>query len=196
MRGVLALSPTLFLALATSFGCAASGDRALTAYGGRYADASLPEDILVLQPVTWESSELAALAYTEVLQRIHDERAQWEWEAQVAKHFGAQTHWEFNALFALRWNRYPWDEYVRTSFAVGDGISYATEVPPLEARGHADTGSTRVLNYILLEFALGLPSQPSWDLVMRIHHRSGIFGLIDGVDGGSNVIAVGLKYAF
>ena len=55
-----------------------------------------------------------------------------EAEGQIVKHWGIQDHFEFNALFILRWLSFPWDEYLDTSFAVGDGISYATKYPEIE----------------------------------------------------------------
>ncbi|MEO0650736.1 MAG: hypothetical protein AAFZ65_08660, partial [Planctomycetota bacterium] len=74
--------------------------------------------------------------------------------------------------------------------------SFATEVPPLEEQSQGNDGATQLLNYLLLEATVGVPSVPNWDFVFRIHHRSGIFGLFDGVSGGSNVLALGVKYTF
>lgn len=110
-----------------------------------------------------------------------------------------QNHWEFNALFTVRWLKFPWDKYIDTSFAVGEGVSYATSVPAVERDLHGevvglDTKTSEWLNYLMFEATFGLPSYPSWDLIFRIHHRSGVFGLYNGVDGGSNTIAVGLRY--
>lgn len=170
--------------------------RALTGYVGRYTDASLPDEIAVGQPIHWESSELLALAYSQRFHQFADSGGQWEWEAQVAKHNGAQSHLEFNGLVVLRWQRFPWERHLRTSVAIGEGVSWASEVPPLEEALHPDGDASQLLNYLLLELGLGLPKVPDWDLVFRIHHRSGIFGTFDGVDGGSNVIATGLKWRF
>jgi hypothetical protein len=177
-------------------GCAAPGQRALTAYVGAYSDNSLPEEILPLRVIQMEHSRLATLAYAETLHSFWQDHGRWEWEVQGVKHWGFQSHWEFNALVALRWRSFPWNELVRTSFAIGNGLSWATEVPALELASHTNEGATQLLNYLLLEWTLGLPSLLEWDLVLRIHHRSGIYGLFDGVNGGSNVLALGLKYRF
>lgn len=182
-------------ALALSALASCQGDkRALTLYAGRYTDASLPNDIALLRPVHFESSELAALAYAQRFHRFAGEGGQWEWEGQVAKHTGDQDHLELNALVVLRWQRFPWSENLRTSVALGEGLSWASEVPALEESLHTDGDAAQLLNYLLIEAAAGLPSMPDWDLVFRIHHRSGIFGVFDGVDGGSNVLAVGVKW--
>jgi len=117
-----------------------------------------------------------------------------ELEGQVAKHFGDQDHWEFNGLVVARWLPFPWDHVIDTSLAVGEGLSYATETPEVEARRHDET--SKLLDYLMFEIAFSLPSLPEWSLITRIHHRSGAFGLFDGVHGASNAWGVGLRYAF
>ena len=177
------------------FGCAAKGDRAITVYGGRYFDNSLPDEILQFRPLDPLDSYLATVAYSEVLSRR--DRYRWEAEGQVAQHFGDQDHLEINGLFIFRWLAFPWNEYVRTGFAIGDGLSYALETPKLEEETHLDEGGTnQLLNYFLLELTLAAPSWKRWSIIGRVHHRSGIFGLFDGVDGGSNILALGLRYEF
>ncbi len=176
--------------------CAAPGQRALTGYVGAYTDNSLPEEILPLRKIQLEDSNLVALAYAEPFHSFWDDHGRWEWEVQGVKHWGQQTHWELNALIALRWRSFPWNELVPTTFAVGDGLSWASEVPDLELASHTNEGATQLLNYLLLEWTFGLPSVPNWDLSLRVHHRSGIYGLFDGVNGGSNVLALGLRYGF
>lgn len=118
----------------------------------------------------------------------------WEVEGQLVKHFDLQDHWETNALVVARWHPFPWDRYLDTSFAIGEGISYATSVPDVElARGQ---DSARLLNYILVELTLALPMYPDWQLVTLMHHRSGAFGFYSGVVGGSNFFGSGIKYLF
>ena len=134
------------------------------------------------------------LAYAEVFHR-HGGWAQWERELQVARHFGDQDHWETNALLILRWTAFPWDW--RTSLALGEGVSWASEVPALEDELlAAEGGSTRFLNYLLIELTTGLPFTERWNLVGRIHHRSGVFGLYDDVEEGSNFLTLGLRFEF
>ncbi|MEO0652237.1 MAG: hypothetical protein AAFZ65_16300 [Planctomycetota bacterium] len=176
--------------------CAGPGERAITAYTGQYVDSALVDEILISQEVNTLDGYLAALAFAERFHTFADGDGQWEWEGQFAQHFGDQDHQEINALAVLRWNRFPWSESLRTSAAIGEGLSLATELPPLEAADEDNEGTNELLNYILLEATFGLPSTPNWDFVLRIHHRSGVFGLFDGVSGGSNVLAVGIKYTF
>lgn len=165
---------------------------ALTLYTGPLAQDTIG-DVYALQATFPDESYIAVGALTRELWHYRD----WfglEAEGQIGKHFGEMHHWEFNALLDLRWHLFPWDKYVETSFAGGLGLSYAVEVPEVEV---ADNGeSQRLLGYLLFELTLGLPKYPRWDLVVRIHHRSGVFGLFGGVHGGSNYICGGIKYKF
>ena len=163
----------------------------LTLYHGTLAQKRLVD--IFANRHTLESSYLMAAALGRDFAGDPDGLT-WEWEGQVGKHYGKQHHWEFNALVAARWNRFPWDRYVDTSFAFGEGLSYAARTPRVERR---DLDSTsQFLNYLLFEVTFGLPQVPRWHLVGRIHHRSGVFGLFNGVHGGSDFTAVGVKYLF
>jgi hypothetical protein len=118
-----------------------------------------------------------------------------EAEGQIAKHTEGQDHWEINGLFAARWLRFPWDAYVDTTVAAGAGLSYASELPPFEVATEGD--SDKLLGYLMLELTGGPPSIPQWDLVTRIHHRSGAGKILGSdVEGASNSITLGLKYRF
>lgn len=164
----------------------------LTLYGGASAQDNIG-DVYSFQATFPDDSYIAVVALTRELWRYRD----WiglEAEGQVGKHFGTMDHWEINGLLALRWHRFPWDKYLETSFAVGNGLSVATEVPDVEEEG--DDDSQELLNYLLFELALGLPQYPQWAFVIRLHHRSGVFGLFNGVRGGANFVCGGIKYRF
>lgn len=116
-----------------------------------------------------------------------------EAEGQVVRHFRMQGNWEFNALFTARWEPFFWDKYVDTSFAFGIGPSYATYKPEVERYKDGDT--SRFLVYWMMELSLNLPQFPDVALITRIHHRSGAYGVVSE-KGGSNALALGLKYRF
>jgi len=186
----------LLMTMVLSFtsGLCVASERYLTAYGGKYSDDNLGE-LLANEPIKFENSTFAGLA---VAQRISEPRPsyQWEVEGQIGKHFRDQTHWEFNIAAIIRWKRFPWNHYLRTSIAIGDGLSYATEVPPLELKSHTNTGAARLLNYLVIEMTVSPPQIQNWSIVGRIHHRSGVFGLFNDVRGGSNVLVLGIKFAY
>lgn len=190
----------------------------IAGYLGQLTDSTMP-DIAGLQ-VDFVPSYMAALAVGKEIYRYREAMSV-EVEGQVAAYFNryvfecdtddclaacpedppsaTQDHAEFNLLFILRWLRFPWDRHLDTSVAVGEGLSYATRVPAVERDLHGevvglDSPTSRLLNYLMIEAAFGLPSHPRWDLNVRLHHRSGAFGLFNDVHGGSNTICVGLRY--
>ena len=115
-----------------------------------------------------------------------------EIEGQIGKHFGGEHQGQFTGLLTGRWHWFPWDKYLDTSLAVGDGVSYNTKVSKIEKEDDAE--AIRWLNYLLVEVTFKVPKYPRWDLVYRIHHRSSNSGLIGA--GGSNYICGGIKYSF
>jgi hypothetical protein len=117
-----------------------------------------------------------------------------EVEGQALKHFGMQTHFEFDLALGLRWHAFPWDAYVDTSFAVFNGLSWATQKPQIEIERRRKTA--HLLNYVAIEFDFSLPEEPEWALAIRLHHRSGAWGSFDGVYGGSNFFSLGVRHRF
>src|SRR6058998_3237933 len=116
-----------------------------------------------------------------------------EGELQVLKHFGEQDNWEFTGSVNLRWVVFPWNRHVETTLALGEGLSWATEIPALEKADSTNTENAQLLNYILIEVTFAIPESP-WSLVTRIHHRSGVFGLFG--HSGSNILEAGIRYRF
>jgi hypothetical protein len=162
----------------------------LTVYGGAHAQDDI-NDVVTFQPKFEDNAYIGAVALARELWH-YKKYLSFELEGQVAKHFNKDTQWEFVGVLIGRWHYFPWDQYVDTSFAVGDGLSYYTEVSEVETEDDED--AQRSLNYLLFEVALGLPEHPRWDLVFRIHHRSSVFGLYGA--GGSNFVCGGIKFAF
>jgi len=101
---------------------------------------------------------------------------------------------EMSAYAALRWRRLPWNHIVATSFAVGEGLSMVSQVPEVEINTTYVGGTSRLLNYVMAEVTLAVPSLPQVQLVTRVHHRSGALGVFgDAVQSGSNVVAIGFR---
>jgi len=162
----------------------------LTVYGGAHAQDDI-NDVVTFQPKFEDNAYIGVVALARELWHYKN-YLNFELEGQVAKHFNKDTHWEFVGVLIGRWHYFPWNNYVNTSFAVGDGMSFYTEVSEVEKEDDED--AQRTLNYLLFEVALGLPEFPKWDLVFRIHHRSSIFGLYGA--GGSNFVCGGIKFSF
>jgi hypothetical protein len=104
------------------------------------------------------------------------------------------TIYEFDPYIAFRWANFPWNGYVNTSFAIGEGISYTTSVPALEKKDNEFT--KRLLNYLMFEATFAAPGDPRLQFLVGIHHRSGAYGLYHAGNTGSNDIGVGIRYLF
>lgn len=104
------------------------------------------------------------------------------------------TIYEFDPYLIFRWANMPWNHIVNTSFALAEGLSYDTSIPSIEKRQNNNT--KRLLNYLIVEATFAPPSYPRLQLLARIHHRSGVFGLYHAGNTGSNVIGLGIRYLF
>jgi hypothetical protein len=119
-----------------------------------------------------------------------------ELEAQLGWHFGLQRHGE--AVLALAW-RSPDVTLpltgLQVNFAAAEGFSYALSRPTFEGR-EAGRRARKFLNYLAFELEFTHPSLPGFAVVPRLHHRSGVFGLIAPHGGiGSDFLGVGLRVA-
>ncbi len=161
------------------------------AYTGLFTHTRFNE-IIRLQ-TDFDDSYVAALAVNRTL-AVHGAHAEWEAEAQVARHWGRQHHFEVNAALLLRWRRYPWDNLVNTSVALGIGPSFALSTPALEEELRERV--SRRLLFMPFEITAGPPgADSSWEVFTRVHHRSGAFDVISRA-GGSNFVAAGLRVRF
>ena len=100
---------------------------------------------------------------------------------------------EFDPYIGFRWANLPWNHYVNTSLAIGEGVSYDSSIPAIE-RKNKNLNTKRLLNYLMLEATFAHPSYPRLQLVARIHHRSGAYGLYHAGNSGSNDIGFGIRY--
>ncbi len=170
----------------------AADDFALTVYGGRMTDGDFGDALTGQADFIDAYVVVGALSWT--FARYFEDALSFELEGQVGKWWGDQHNLEFNLPLAIRWSKFPWNHYVSTSLAYGLGPSYATKEPAAEIDEHDST--KKFLVYWFGEIAFG-PPDSNWAGVFRIHHRSGAFGLIaDRGEGGSNTLAVGLKFRF
>lgn len=115
-----------------------------------------------------------------------------ELEATLAKHFERGDRFSGTGAVLVRWLKTPWDRIMKSSFAFGNGLSYATSPPQLEVDFLERT--SRLLYHFSLESAFEIKS--SWDLFFRIHHRSGAFGMFENVVGGSDFLCLGIRRRF
>src|SRR5206468_10390084 len=73
-----------------------------------------------------------------------------EGELQVLKHFGDQDDWEVTGSVNLRWVVFPWNRHVETTLVLGEGLSWAAEIPALGKGGAPKHEDAQLLDYLLV----------------------------------------------
>jgi hypothetical protein len=163
------------------------------AYGGQWTDTRFVH-IVFRGRTDFQSSYVWAAGVSRNLFDISRHLGT-EAEFNLARNSGLQTHGEMNTAFSLRWKTFPWDRYVKTSLAYGLGISYAFERPPIEEEPERRASRTLIFMPAELTFAPPKEKKSPWEVMVRIHHRSGAFGFFKDA-GGSNFVTAGLRYRF
>ncbi len=120
-----------------------------------------------------------------------------EWEAQLTKHSGLQSNYAAHMAVLLRTRDFR-PPIFNINFAAGLGPSYAFSRPTYEdgPDGQPNRGKYRFQNYMTYEVEFSLHSLPQWRVPVRIHHRSGLYGLVAPRRVGSNFFAIGLRREF
>jgi len=85
---------------------------------------------------------------------------------------------------------------VLTTFALSTGLNWASEVTDIEAERAHDGQGSQLMHYFAPELTFAAPSNPNLELVLRMHHRSGVFGLVSDAWGGAQYATVGLRVRF
>ena len=110
-----------------------------------------------------------------------------------------RTHealWEIHGLLVLRWDYFPWNDIVYTTFAIASGPSYTFGLSQQEKLRSDDGRTSMFLNNLSPEFTFALPEKPHLMLFIRHHHRSAVFGAIKGLNVSIDYGVVGLRWRF
>lgn len=100
---------------------------------------------------------------------------------------------DFNASFAVRWIDFPWNEYVSTSFAMGVGLSYSSEIYLADIDRHPDEDRSKLKINFPIQLTLALPEYPQHQIMVFIAHQSGGH-MFD--EGGVNSLGFGYRRGF
>ncbi len=189
-----------FLLLLVLIGCTAQPsagqqvehDWAFFIYGGQWTDNTFGNILLDWQ-TEYDNSYLWTVGLSRSIYQVN-RHVSVEIELNTTAHSGLQDHLELNGAISFRWNSFPWEQLINSSVSHGLGPSLAVRHPEVE-KG-SDGNSDRALLYMQTEisFAPAVDEIP-WEIFFRLHHRSGVFGLISH-KSGSNYLAMGLRYRF
>lgn len=118
------------------------------------------------------------------------------YEVVLLQHWGRQDNVELAAAYFLR---SPDAElgFLRVNAMAGTGVSHAFGTPTYEdATASEPDKRYRTQFLLLLELEWSLAQAPAFSFVTRIHHRSGIYGLVAPSKVGSNFVVAGVRYRF
>lgn len=204
--------PTLLLASTLSSQAALPAESrlfdAVTVYGGQGVDHNLrniPEAIFS-NNIVWDKSYFSGVGLGKIgpdlgqsfglFQGTPWAKLQQDYELLLVKHRGLQHNAELGAAYLLRSPDLQMGP-LGVNLAAGNGLSYATGKPTYEDGPRDDLARRYRLQLLLLfELEWKLRKVDRLTLATRIHHRSGVFGLIAPPNVGSNFITVGLRYRF
>ncbi len=119
-----------------------------------------------------------------------------EAEGGTSFRFGDENLGEAWAALYLRYDGLPWNDTVYTTVGANTGVSVLTNLSDFEAWRDSNGKSSVLLHYLAPEFTFADPENKDLELVIRLHHRSGVFGLFDGVVSGSTFISAGVRMRF
>lgn len=177
-------------------------------YGGQGVDHNLRElpGKIITGRVNWDKSYLFALGLGKVqgtlgqsyesLQHTPFASISQGYEMVLVKHHGLQHNAEVGGAYQLRTP----DLYVGPlgmNFSAGAGLSYALGTPTYEDGPMDDPERRYRLQFLgLFEFEWRTRWFKNISLITRIHHRSGVYGLIAPRNVGSNFLTTGVRFAF
>jgi hypothetical protein len=193
------------------------------AYGGKYSETDLAP-IVFRQDTLYRDSHIAVVGVNNPL-GTKLRFAYFETETNLVKHFGIMNHFEINTLLIARKpflfglpisvafgegfsyaSENPKLENREKGFRIlgqdynffaGAYLLKQLNFYPIDTQIQLDTiKSNRLLNFIMVEMDYGFPSFQNFPRVfIRIHHRSGVFGLYCPPDPacGSNFVSYGVK---
>ena len=163
---------------------------------------------LLTNNIPWEASHFVGVNYSHLL-------TTWDWggdglgafvfdstrvegEGQLTKHWGLQTNYETHGAVLLRTRTFNPFSAFGFSFAMGTGLSYALGEPTYEDGPGGVKGGPhyRLQSYFVGEFTWRWLSLPNLAMATRVHHRSGVYGLLAPQGVGSNFLAHGFRWYF
>jgi hypothetical protein len=174
-----------------------AGDCGVAVFTGPYIEDSMV-DIFgdPIPPWAWDLTEDRFVGFAASRDVGSLWRISFEPEMGIGQRFGTQDETEFWGAVYFRYHGFPWDKYLVTTFALSTGLNWATGISDVEKDRARDGEGSQLMHYFAPEITFALPSRPDTELLFRIHHRSGVFGLISDAWGGAQYATVGLRVRF
>ena len=175
------------------------GDCAVAIYAGVYIEDSLTDVWSSPSfPWDWDYASDDHLVATTVSRVTWEFWNHWTMEPElgIGQRTGRESATEIWRAFFFRYHGFPWDKYLLTTMALSTGMNWASEVTDVEQERANDDKGSQWMHFFAPEVTFALPSHPNTELLFRIHHRSGVFGLVSEAFGGAQYATVGLRFRF
>ena len=179
--------------------------KSVTVFTAQGGDFNLLEFIpkVISSDLKMDSSYFVGINYADqanipiLTKYLSDKGLKTEVELQLSKHHGMQDNYEAHSAILARSKNFNTIDFINTNFAFGIGISHAMGTPWYEdtESGSIDGKRYKTQNYLAFEMELSTQRR-AWSVPIRLHHRSGMYGLIAPEKVGSNFIAVGIRRKF
>lgn len=182
-----------------SLGQPCAGDCSVMVFGGRFVETGMSDILLLQRPGEWEFGDggIVGIAASRTAASLFNGKATIEAEAGLAKRFGNMDELEAWGAFYLRYRDFPWNHRLYTTAAVSTGLSYASGISDRERASRGErSDDSRLMHYFSPEITFAHPERRDTELVLRFHHRSGVFGLVNDDGGGAQYATVGLRFRF
>ncbi len=177
-----------------------NGDCAFMVFAGKSVNSNV-QDIFfkAISPTAWDYGAGGIVGAT-FTRRIATVFHAFDIEAEIgaAKRFGDQHEGEFWGAMYVRFTAFPWNNFIYTTLGLSTGVNYATGISDFE-KAHSGLNppeGTQIQHYFSPELTFALPDRRERQLVLRLHHRSGAYGIVSGAASGSTYLSVGLRAWF
>lgn len=119
-------------------------------------------------------------------------------EAGLAGRFGGNTNAEIWGGVVGRYDAIEIANTIRIIPSFTFGLSYVTETMNGREKKNEETrdGDASTLFYLGPELSFSSVSRPELEVFWRLHHRSGAWGTLGDMHGGSNANVLGIRYNF
>jgi hypothetical protein len=179
----------------------------IAVYAGQGVDHNLLEmPRAFFKGIDWEKSSFSGVGLSKTgrplgevfgsLQETSFGSVRQGYEVVYLQHHGLQGNSELGAAYTLRTPDLELGP-LGVNFGAGAGLSYAFGTPLYEDGPKNDPGRRYPFQFLALyELEWRVRGLEDFSLVTRVHHRSGVYGLIAPRNVGSNFLAAGVRYKF
>ena len=98
--------------------------------------------------------------------------------------------------YYVRYDNFPWNEYIKTTIAVNTGINYAFKQTAFEESFSSSQGTKNLMHYLAPEVTFAAPGYDDFEAVFRLHHRSAVNGLFGCTNCRNNMVTFGIRGKF